>query len=348
MSSLSRLLWFRRLVQLLWLSLGILHLLLCPYSKVEESFGIQATHDLYYANEQTSFTNIIGDLRQGLRQQSLSNATLSSIPTKDLWDHLQYPGVVPRTFAGPLVLVTLCRISHGLLAWILSFVTTTTSGSVYIFLQRLLDDPLLVQFQIRLILLLLQTWAWWNMAKAIDVFSTTAPWRNLANTFDVSYEAMFQPSVLPSLIGNYFLLVSMCQFHVLFYASRLLPNVLATWVCVIAYKYWLRQDMTLAARYLTVAVVLLRCDVVLLLATVGVSWLLTRQLTLWKALRIGIMTALVTLAITVPIDSLLWQHWTWPEGVVCTLYLEYVRRSVEFAFSLCGPSLCFFLILYLF
>lgn len=64
-------------------ALTLLYLHCAPYTKVEESFNIQATHDI---------------LTFGLPWRKASPDPISR------FDHLEFPGSVPRTFVGPLAL----------------------------------------------------------------------------------------------------------------------------------------------------------------------------------------------------------------------------------------------------
>lgn len=81
----------------LWLLL-IPGLILCyqflaPYTKVEESFNIQATHDL---------------LAYGLNLKNITGSLTA-------YDHTKFPGSVPRTFIGPIALA--------ILSWPLNYAT---------------------------------------------------------------------------------------------------------------------------------------------------------------------------------------------------------------------------------
>lgn len=72
----------------------LIHLFVSPYTKVEESFNIQAAHDI---------------LVQGIPTENARDFLTRN------YDHVRFPGSVPRTFAGALVLTGLSRPWIGLL-----------------------------------------------------------------------------------------------------------------------------------------------------------------------------------------------------------------------------------------
>jgi len=226
-----------RLAQALLLTVATLGLWMCPYSKVEESFNLQATHDLFYYG-----------LRPALQQSSSSADPPVILP----YDHLQYPGVVPRTFVGPLIFSWGCQ----LIRYILLLVPPLS--------YDLADHAETVQLMARFLLLLVTASQWFGLAQALEQ--------------------------RVRLGGTYLLLITACQFHLTFYMSRMLPNCLACVFTLRSFTHWLRGgdfEMMGAAIDLVIAATVFRCDLILLLFTVGLSWLVTRQLTVFRAIQIG-------------------------------------------------------------
>ena len=66
----------------------LVHLLVSPYTKVEESFNLQATHDIL----------VYGTPTWDIHERLTSN-----------YDHFTFSGAVPRTFIGPVVLAAFAQ-----------------------------------------------------------------------------------------------------------------------------------------------------------------------------------------------------------------------------------------------
>ena len=123
-------------------------------------------------------------------------------------------------------------------------------------------------------------------------------------------------------VAGLFTLVCACQFHLLFYASRTLPNTYAALFVNVAFSYWLQDELTTCLCILTFAGVVLRAELVLLFIPIFISACVQKQFRGGaisgpvRAVGACACTALVALVITVPVDSLLWRRLLWPEAEV--------------------------------
>jgi hypothetical protein len=122
--------------------------------------------------------------------------------------------------------------------------------------------------------------------------------------------------------------------HFLFYASRTLPNVFALYLVERGTAHWMRMEvqpatvsalvspwsfpkhLTRAIAYFVCAVLWVRCDMLVLLGPVALSWLVTRKATFPQLVVIGGAVGTLALLTTVLVDSVFWGRWLWPEGVV--------------------------------
>ena len=260
-------------------------LIRCPYSKVEESFNLQATHDLYYHG--------IGPAIRHFRLQTLAStshtiidSSSSSSPSSllSVYDHLQYPGVVPRTFLGPFILSLILRL--------LTFI-------LYPMID-LYSRPFIIQSIARGILMISNIHAHYRLAKAIAVRTNTSS----------------SSSSSSSIVGGLFLIITASQFHLPFYISRMLPNTFALLFITHAYTQWFYHKYQHTLMLLVATTAIFRCDVIILLFTIGLVMLIQRKVTLLQAIHIGILTGVISLLLTIPLDSLLWNRIVWPEGEV--------------------------------
>ncbi|KAI5304694.1 dolichyl-P-Man:Man(7)GlcNAc(2)-PP-dolichol alpha-1,6-mannosyltransferase [Ascosphaera pollenicola] len=230
------------------------HLRLAPYTKVEESFNIQAAHDFYTYGVPHHSANVTRFLQAN-------------------FDHLTFSGAVPRSLTGAYVLSTIAE-------WI---------GDA--------RQGLAGQLLIRSILGLLNGGALvfygWGLMKSYG--KGVAVW---------------------------YLIFILSQFHVIYYASRPLPNMVAFTITTTAFKFFLpsthwKFEQTVRDKtgivLLTLAGVVLRSEIAILLAMVSLSLLARGRLSISKIISTGLFGAVLGLSITVPIDSFFWRRTLWAE-----------------------------------
>jgi alpha-1,6-mannosyltransferase len=238
----------------------LLHCICAPYTKVEESFNIQAVHDI---------------VTYGIPHGNVSNVLATS------YNHVSFPGSVPRTFVGALVLAGIVR----------PFSTFVSS-------------PEQIQTLARAALGLINAAALLSLRAAVE-------------------------TAYGKVAGRWFVLLQAGQFHVIYYASRTLPNMFAYALTTIALRNLIlvksvswksrrsSRRRVMAMILLTIAGIIFRCEIAILLAVETLYQLAQRRILIIKEIiPAGIIGVAIGLATTVAVDSFFWRQFPlWPEWV---------------------------------
>ncbi|KAJ3084996.1 dolichyl-P-Man:Man(7)GlcNAc(2)-PP-dolichol alpha-1,6-mannosyltransferase [Quaeritorhiza haematococci] len=332
-----------RVPHLLWdgLTVGLIwtYIILCPYTKVEESFNLQATHDLLI---HTPF-----------------NLTE--------YDHFQFPGVVPRTFTGPSLLWLFTLPLWGLHRVTL-YVIVLLLGSPESIPQpewlMFLSSKLVLQYLAR------------GVLGALVGLSLAVLRRAVSRQFGRD-------------AAGWFSVLTLCQFHLMFWASRTLPNVfglifvnwaLACWMdgssaktvtkatgkgegknlagaeraggptssssgsprtstpaASLGVKKDDEEELTMSQKnmifLLAFTSIVFRSEVVVFAGPILIGELLRGSLKFNPTLSAGYSATSLCAALTIAIDSYFWaEPWLWPELRVF-LFNTYQNRSSEWGTS---------------
>lgn len=118
------------------------------------------------------------------------------------------------------------------------------------------------------------------------------------------------------LTGTIFTALVVSQFHIMFYASRTLPNVFALIFTNIALADQLGQSSRQHYRaigLLSVACALFRSELCIYIFMTMVVNLMMQRITLVRTVSIGLRAAVLTACVSILIDSYFWQRLSYPE-----------------------------------
>ncbi|ROV91330.1 hypothetical protein VSDG_07745 [Cytospora chrysosperma] len=240
------------LFELLIPAVVLIHLVAAPYTKVEESFNIQATHDVLVYG--TPLSNIY---------QKLSSS----------YDHFAFPGAVPRTFIGPVLLAGIARPFE-------------------IILGGLAHPQVLVR-------------------AVLGLFNALAL---------IFFKRQLHIACSPA-VARWYLVMQASQFHIMFYASRTLPNMFAFGLTTIAFglllpptnRFRANARIRVSVALFVFAAVVFRSEIAILLGTNALWLLVDHQTSLQRLISPFLISFVAALVISVPIDSYFWQKPIWPE-----------------------------------
>ncbi|OUM66725.1 glycosyltransferase family 22 protein [Piromyces sp. E2] len=274
----------------------VTYIFMCPYTKVEESFNLQATHDI---------------LIYGVKDISK-------------YDHFEFPGVVPRTFIGSLILAGMVYPFKNVLYFLSNGVSQEKYdiifGNIYKYIHKyvpnfpktidpeIFQNKFILQYATRIALALLVVYSFSRLRKSVE-----KTW---------SKEA-----------GNFMILLTAVQFYIPFWGSRTLPNTFALVFVNFALSYWILKTTRkktnnrenriyektrsyLVIFILTFTAVVFRIEIVLVAMPIFFLEIKNKKITWVRLIVVGLISTLISVAITVGIDSYFWGKLLWPEGSV--------------------------------
>ncbi|GFN79851.1 mannosyltransferase [Plakobranchus ocellatus] len=210
----------------------------------------------------------------------------------DKYDHLEFPGVVPRTFIGPLAIAAM--------------------SSPFVLLCNVTGASKMAQQYIARATL--------GLATAVSFI-----------VFCRAVESGFGGNVKKWLI-----LMSITQFHFMFYMSRPLPNVLALSIVLLALSSWLYQKHRTFIWLSGASIIIFRFDLIMFLGLIAFKELAVGRVGPLRFAFTTIIAGICLLGLTVLVDSYFWRRWLWPEGEVMwfnTVLNKSSEWGVSFIFS---------------
>ncbi|KAF7362438.1 Mannosyltransferase [Mycena venus] len=235
---------------------GWTHVLLAPYTKVEESFNLHAVHDV---------------LMYGVAPSSLPN-----------YDHFVFPGAVPRTFIGSV-----------LLAWM-------SKPAIYLAASfGLVPSKFELQVIVRLVLASINAIGLCLIRHAVSRrFGRPTGLYYTLITCSQFHVPFWMGRTLPNMLA-------------------LLPVNLSAYLLIARAPNTLKpsqRSVSASIALLIFSAVVFRAELAALAGALLLQSIYSRHISFWQAFAVGAISTLASIAFTVSVDSYFWgQPYLWPE-----------------------------------
>ncbi|KAF5393293.1 hypothetical protein D9757_000466 [Collybiopsis confluens] len=251
---------------------GWTHVLLAPYTKVEESFNLHAVHD----------------------------TLMYGVANLDKYDHFTFPGAVPRTFIGSV-----------LLAWISNPVIHAANSF------GLVSSKFDLQIIVRLVLSSLNAFGLCFLRRAISRrFGRPTSFLFTLITVSQFHLPFWMGRTLPNMFAMLPVNIS-SAFLLSRSPSSTKPSSTSVYTAI---------------ALLTFSAVVFRAELALLLAPLTLQALVSRHVSLSGTIQVGLVAGIFSIVLTGGVDSYFWKTLVWPE--FSSIYFNVVEgKSSEWGTS---------------
>lgn len=139
-------------------------------------------------------------------------------------------------------------------------------------------------------------------------------------------------------VGIWLTVITVTQFHFMFYMSRPLPNVMTLPLVLLAINSWMRREVKSFFVFAGASIIIFRSELIILLGLFLLYDVFFQRLSIKDLIRIGLPTGLGLILLTVIVDSIFWGQLIWPELKVFW-FNTFMNKSSEWGTS---PFLWYF------
>ncbi|EMR11356.1 hypothetical protein PNEG_00384 [Pneumocystis murina B123] len=119
------------------------------------------------------------------------------------------------------------------------------------------------------------------------------------------------------------------QFHIMYYASRTLPNMFAFGIYTIAIKYFIeykKKDILKGLFILTFTAVVFRFEIIILVITHAIYFWFSNKTTIKEMIKVFSFGGILGLFFSIIVDSWFWKkYFLWPEGMA--FYFNIIEKK---------------------